>query len=173
MSDHIHKTIEDLVAKLATQEQAVRTTKQMVNQLLVMVGEDERYAIDDASSPQGLGSIRPDQFYGRPMATVVKEYLEMRRAAGKGASTFSEIYDAMKLGGYQFDTKTDEIAKSSLRSALIKNPAFHRLPNGHYGLTAWYPKAKKDKPDAENGGANGATAPADGATPAAPKPDEE
>lgn len=56
---------------------------------------------------------------------------------------------------------------------MQKNPAFHKLPNGFYGLTAWYPKAKKDKSDPDNSGADGGNAPA-GSTASTPhKPDAE
>jgi hypothetical protein len=70
-----------------------------------------------------------------------------KRSGGAGPATPREIFDALKQGGYQFETKNDEIALVSLRALLRKNtPTFAKIPNsGSYGLTAWYPHLKKAK----------------------------
>jgi hypothetical protein len=100
-----------------------------------------------------LSQIKPDTFYGKKLQTAVREYLEMRwTAAGNHTdpATPKEIHDAITKGGYQFDAKTPEIALVGLRALLRKRSAFfHKLPNGTYGLTAWYPDAKKPKAEAE------------------------
>ena len=70
----------------------------------------------------------------------------MRRAQNLGAATNREIYDSLMAGGYEFDTKSEDIAQKSLRNSLAKNTAlFHKLPNGQFGLLAWYPNVKKPK----------------------------
>ena len=161
MSDHIQKTIADLQEKLRGQEADVSATKRMINELCKLIGSPEQFAAEDTDQKQHVGSIRSDQFYGRKMASVVREYLEMRRASGQGAAKFSEIYSALVSGGYDFDTKNDEISKASLRGAIGKNPIFHRLPNGHYGLTEWYPKVKKGKGDIAEGDLDKSGAPED------------
>lgn len=57
-----------------------------------------------------------------------------------------EIYEALKAGGYQFEAKDDEIALVGLRALLRKRSAFfQRLPNGTYGMTSWYPDAKRPR----------------------------
>lgn len=70
----------------------------------------------------------------------------MRRALGSGPATPKEIYEAIVAGGFQFEAKTADIAMVGLRALLRKRTAFfHKLPNGTYGLTSWYPDAKKPK----------------------------
>jgi hypothetical protein len=93
-----------------------------------------------------LAQIGPDTFYGKKQSTAVRQYLEMRKAGGKGPATPREIFDALKKGGLQFETKNDEVALVGLRALLRKNTVtFHKLPNGSYGLLSWYPDAKKPK----------------------------
>jgi hypothetical protein len=88
-----------------------------------------------------------DTFYGKTIATASREYLEMRRGANLGPASPREIFDALTQGGYQFEAKSETIAMVGLRSNLRKNSkTFHRLPNGQYGLLAWYPNAKPAKP---------------------------
>jgi hypothetical protein len=75
----------------------------------------------------------------------------MRKSAGLGPATPREIYDALIQGGYQFETKNEQVALVSLRSNLRKNSRmFHKLPNGQYGLLSWYPNAKPAKPTAND-----------------------
>lgn len=93
-----------------------------------------------------LSQIRPDTFYGKKMQTAIREYLEMRKAGGMGPAMPREIYDAITGGGYKFEAKDDTTALVGMRALLRKRSAFfHRLPNGSYGLTNWYPDAKKPK----------------------------
>ena len=74
-------------------------------------------------------------------------YLDMRRAQGLGPATPREIFEALKAGGYQFETKNEITALIGMRALLRKNTVtFHKLPNASYGLLAWYPDAKAGKP---------------------------
>lgn len=147
MSEHLKHTIADLQSKLAEQEEAVITTKTLINQLAEMAGMPPVYSDAElqVANTSNL-SIRSDQFYGQPQATCVREILEMRRSLNQGPATVNEIFEAMKEGGFAFDTKNDENAKRGLRISISKNTAlFHKLPNGRIGLLAWYPKAKQPK----------------------------
>jgi hypothetical protein len=93
-------------------------------------------------------SLRHDTFFGKRMGTAARQYLEMRHAADGGTSpaTPREIFDALKTGGFVFETKDDAVAIISLRNMLRKNTImFQKLPNGTYGLASWYPNAKKPK----------------------------
>ncbi len=101
-------------------------------------------------SPSGGGQpqIRHDSFFGKKMGTAAKEYLEMRADAAGGTNPAKprEMFDALKLGGFVFETKDDAVAIISLRNMLRKNTQmFQKLPNGTYGLRVWYPGAKKPK----------------------------
>jgi hypothetical protein len=37
----------------------------------------------------------------------------------------------------EFQTKSDQIARSSLTNALTQNPVFDKLPNKRWGLLEW------------------------------------
>jgi hypothetical protein len=92
-----------------------------------------------------VAQIRPDTFYGKKLQTAVREYLEMR---GKpvGPAKPREIYQAITAGGFQFETNDETVALVGLRAMLRKRTNFfHKLPNGTYGLTVWYPDARKTK----------------------------
>jgi len=80
------------------------------------------------------------------LQTAVREYLDMRKLQNLGPTTPREIYTAITSGGFQFETKDEHTALVGLRALLRKRTAFfHKLPNGTYGLTSWYPDAKKPK----------------------------
>lgn len=99
-----------------------------------------------------LAQIRSDTFYGKKLQTAVREYLEMRGPKDLGPAKPREIYEAITAGGFKFDTKDENVALVGLRALLRKRSAFfHKLPNGAYGLTAWYPDAKRQKMAAPEG----------------------
>lgn len=152
MSEQIMSTIEVLSAKVKTKEEEANSLKKLVNQLCVELGQPIRYEnISDVS--QGISSLRSDQFYGQALSTAVRNYLEMRKVANLGAATVAEIFKALRDGGFKSETKDEENAKNTLRIALRKNSSiFHRLPNGEYGLFAWYPSAKPQSSKEEEDG---------------------
>src|SRR6266436_3567472 len=93
-----------------------------------------------------MTAVRSDQFFGRPMATVVREILE-RRTQKLGAIPLNDLFELMKAGGFQFENKDEAIAKRSVTITIGKNPAFVRVPNsGHIGLAECYPGAKEKRP---------------------------
>lgn len=146
--------IEVLCARVRSKEEDLNSLKRHVNQMCLDAGQSIRYANISSSEGGDLASIRKDTFYGLAISGAAKKYLEMRKAANMGAASFSEIFAALKDGGYKFDAKDDENAKNGLRISLRKNSSiFHRLPEGNsYGLLAWYPNAKppKDGDDADD-----------------------
>lgn len=112
--------------------------------------------VSASSGGAAITQIKPDSFYGKKLQTAVREYLEMRHAIAHGTNpaTPKEIYEAITAGGFQFEAKTPDIAMVGMRALLRKRTAFfHKLPNGTYGLTSWYPDAKKPKhaDDADDG----------------------
>lgn len=144
--DHFEKTLQDALAKLHEVERQVVETKQGINSLLKLFGRQPMFADTDLKTDGSPSATSNDRFYGQPLAKVVRWVLEDRRAAGQGAGSVNEIYQAMMAGNYKFDTDNPDNAKRGLRISLTKNSAvFHKLPNGEYGLREWYP-AIKDKP---------------------------
>jgi hypothetical protein len=159
MSDDGDRLIAKAQDKLRGLEADVLKTKEFINQLREFEGQAPLYADLAVKSDTSLSNIRSDQFYGRPLATVVREILEMRRAAGQGAISVKELYAKLVDGGYKFESADEDNARRVLRISLTKNPAFHKIPNGDYGLSEWYPNAprKKVRPE-ENNGTGAATA---------------
>jgi hypothetical protein len=142
MDNQIQATLDLLVGKIHAKEEEANKLKKLVNELSVEAGMDVPYS-DIHESADGTTNIRSDLFYGQVLVTATRKYLEMRKASKKGAASIAEIYNALKRGGYKFDTKDEENAKNTVRVSLRKNSSiFHKLPNGEYGLLAWYPNAK-------------------------------
>lgn len=146
MSDHFDKSIAELQKTLAEQEGEVVKTKEMVNRLRDYAGKPPLYSDAELKSASHTGITRSDQFYAKPLAGSARSILEMRHESGVGPATAREIYEALVEGGFHFDTKSEANSIRSLRISLSKNIAvFHKLPNGEFGLRAWYPKLPKGK----------------------------
>lgn len=94
--------------------------------------------------PSGSLDIKADTFFGKRQHTAAREYLEMRYAHNLGPATPTEIFDALKKGGYQHDAKDDGTAKVGLRALLRRRTnVFVKVGNtGAYGLVSQYPDAK-------------------------------
>jgi hypothetical protein len=143
MTKTLDQAIDEIVADIGKLEGQIREKKTTVNTLCGVAGRDAIYQLDEPEQ-QVPNRIRPDQFYGQPLASAVRTILEMRKQQNLGAATNNDIYEALMMGGYTFNTKTDDVARASLRNSLSKNTVtFHKLPNGRFGLLTWYPNAKK------------------------------
>jgi hypothetical protein len=143
MNAEILNTIEVLTNKIRAKEEEATKLKKLVNELCAEAETEIRYPGISESEAGTLAALRSDQFYGLTLTAAIRNYLERRKASGLGAASVDEIYRAIKEGGYKFETKKEENAKISVGNALRKTSSiFHRLPNGHFGLLAWYPSAK-------------------------------
>lgn len=111
-------------------------------------GDGIRSSVSVPTGPVPTASnIKQDTFFGKRMGTAAREFLEMRKSQGLGPAKAREIFDALKAGGFQFNTKDDTTSIVSLRNTITKNTAmFQKLPNGTFGLRSWYPNAKHEKP---------------------------
>jgi hypothetical protein len=150
MTKTLDQAIEEMVTDIGKLETDIRDKKKTVNTLCGVAGREAMYTLD--TPEEAVPSrIRPDQFYGQPLASAVRTILEMRKQQNLGAAQVGEIYEGLTKGGYQFQTKNEEVARASLRNSLAKNTVtFHKLPNGRFGLLSWYPNAKPSK-SAANG----------------------
>src|SRR5271156_6198725 len=135
LPDHVSKTIQDATEKIRQREEETRDDKRALNKLCTMYGIPPVYEDKELLPTETRGPIRSDQYFGQPLAKVVKEILDRRRTANLGPASVAAIYSEMVAGGYQFDAKDEENAKRGLRISLSKNTAlFLKLPNGEYGL---------------------------------------
>jgi hypothetical protein len=160
MDTNLQTAIAVLQGRIRSKEEDVIRLKRTVNEMCIDAGEEQPYAgISSSDAASDISSLRSDLFYGQTISASAKTYLEMRKAGGLGAATVNDIFAALKKGGYKFEAKDEENAKNGLRVSLRKNSGvFHRLPNGEYGLLAWYPNAKpaKDEDADDNENNNGA-----------------
>jgi hypothetical protein len=156
MSDAVTEAaIAKLERSIEEYEQKIRALRAAINTMCEDAGESPRYAdammIGNGATAGAakINKIQDDTFYGKKQTPAMREYLEMRKAQGMGPATPREIYEAIKVGGYQFETKDDTIALVGIRALLRTQPnVFHKLPQGTYGLTIWYPDAKRQRAEA-------------------------
>jgi hypothetical protein len=143
MSD-ARRMLADLQDEIRKQEAKTAEDKRFANKLCERMGMPPAYAVTEPQESSIPLSIQADQFYGQPLAGAIRTILEMRRALKQGPAGLNDIYSALIAGGYKFETKNEENSKRGLRQSLTKNVAqFHKLPNGMFGLTEWYPKVKR------------------------------
>jgi hypothetical protein len=137
------RVIEMLKHKVEVKEKELIDAKKAVNQFCVLVGENPAYDIDESVESSGINlSLKGHEYYMQPLAKVINDIL--KRA--NGPATIKEIYDQMVAGGYKFDAKNDDNAQRGVRISVMKNVAkFHKLPNGKFGLTEWFPELKESK----------------------------
>src|ERR1700733_8968012 len=144
------EALEKELADIERQGNALLTTINLLRGKAGMPPRSSSLASD--RKPNGeersatVTTIRHDTFFGKKMSSSAREFLEMRKAANLGPARVKEIFDALKQGGYQFETKDDETAQASLRGMMSKYTVmFQRLPNSTWGLKSWYPDARKPR----------------------------
>jgi hypothetical protein len=148
MDESTKTTIEKYQAKMELLEAQVRKIKISINSLCELENEPPIYDVGDETSgpfakPQ---AIRSDQYFGRPIATVVKEILTARFERQLGAISLDDLFSLMLQGGFDFEGKDESSKKRSLAITVGKNPAFIRVPSSnHIGLSEWYPGAKRSR----------------------------
>jgi len=134
---------------------AIALLEHKVNALLAALNvlRAERGLPPYSPSPDGSGSsgpgsldIKADTFFGKKQHTAAREYLQMRYGANLGPATPTEIFDALKEGGFRHDAKDDQTAKVGLRALLRRRTnVFVKVGDtGAYGLVSQYPDAKKN-----------------------------
>jgi len=148
MSEHLRKAIEDLERKLQEQLDEVAETKKAINVLSRQLGEAARFNDVSAEKIAGLTSIRPDQFFNKPLATVVREYLKLRGSA----ATVDEIYGALSRGGFEFVGNNEMIRKRGLQISLTKNRRIFAYvkASDSFGLWDFYGGRPKEEAEEED-----------------------
>src|SRR5690348_8229858 len=97
-----------LIKSIDELEGALTQKKRLVNELCAEYGRPPRFSEVERERSRGVGALKRDQFYGKPLATAIREYLEMRGPSDKGglgAASVSDIFSALTEGGFKFDTK--------------------------------------------------------------------
>ena len=134
--------LEKIHQKIVSLKTEIKKNQMGANAIAALEGIPEPYPNIGEDDGVVVTTFGKDDFYGQPMATCVRRILEARKVTKAGPATVNDIHAALIDGGYAFDTKDDLTARNSLRVGLTKNPQFHKLPSGLWGLLAWYPKAR-------------------------------
>jgi hypothetical protein len=139
MDDVLKKAYEQYLDKYKAQARELRKTQELLNRMAEDVGSEIPFPDLQDDEISGAIKIKPDQFFRRPLATCVTEYLTL-----KGEATpFQEIFDALKRGGFEIKNQGDEKA---IRTSIAKNTATYVLIGENtFGLKEKYGDSKKDK----------------------------
>ena len=169
MDDATQQVLAGIQVRIQSHLDEIAKLKRTANSVADLVGEGPVYPDVENENGGTVSPSRADAYYGKPLATAVREYLEFRRQA----VPVEEIQRGLEKGGFDFDALGwNEAGRlRALAMSISKNtPVFHRLPNGMWGLVAWYPEAQKKKskskakgadkePEEENGSAVETTEP--------------
>ncbi len=138
--------LEERLQGLLTQASGLKRT---INDLYYANGEPPPYA--DIGTPGQSKTIRPDQFFGRPLFTAVKEYLKLKGRAAPAR----EIFDALKQGGYEF-TGAEKLQYRGFTISLSKygGRLIYVKPSDSWGLPEFYPGYVAKKKAAAAGNSN-------------------
>jgi len=153
MAGDFNAAIAALERSLGEIERKANALRSAINTLCEEAGQPAKYPnIGESGEHVSVSTqIQPDTFYGKKQSTAIRMYLDIRKSQGVGPATPREVFEALKTGGYQFETKSEITALIGLRALLRKNTVtFHRLPNGSYGLASWYPDARTRSADSED-----------------------
>lgn len=146
--ERVNAAVELILEQIAEKEQEIARLRDTANAFCAALGAPLPFpdAVGSAGASTALRRdvVKPDQFvnFSAP-STAARAFLEWRKE--KGAASADDIFDALQRGGFLFEQRDQNDAKNGLRIALGKDGAIIRLPNGFYGLAAWYPDARKER----------------------------
>jgi hypothetical protein len=150
MNESLKPALDELQARLQTKLNEAAEVKKAINVLYGIMGMEPAYPDVEAEKASGLpGPARSDIYYNKPLSAAVRDFLELRKQPVRA----TEILKALEQGNFDFDEIgwSPTIREKNLALSLAKNTAmFKKMPNGEYGLKAWYIKPGK-KAKAENG----------------------
>ena len=152
MSNDLSKAVEALNNELSKLFEREVEIKKTINNLSAMMGKPQPFSDVELSRVQNSMSIRPDQFFGKPLAGAVKEYLKMRGQA----CTPQEINDGLIAGGFEFPKDwTEKYQLRNLSISLSKNSKefVYVKSSNAYGLWEFYPDKKRERQKAQKGNA--------------------
>jgi hypothetical protein len=162
MNEATDKVLSEIAAKIQAHQEEIVKLKTTANMVADVAGYLEPIYTDIEEKVNSVGPSRADAYYGKPLATAVREYLEFRGQAVPG----DDVLRGLEQGGFDFNALNwaESGRLRSLAMSMSKNnTVFHKLPNGMWGLSTWYPDAverKKARARAqEKGSAAGTTEP--------------
>lgn len=144
MSEHMRKSIDDLLQNLKKELAQAVETKKAINALRSTLGEVPLFQDVVPEDISGKPHIPRDKFYGKPLAAAVRECLTMFGEA----STIDEIYEALVDGGFEYNASDSNLHRRGLKISLAKNTQTftHIKSSDSFGLREWYPGKAKERP---------------------------
>lgn len=152
LDESVRCVLERLTQKLAAAQAEVRRLKRSINDMLEAADEAPQFdlaAEEDAPSATQASrrrQYRRDEFFGQPLAGVVRQLIE-----DNGALNEDELYRLMLSGGYVFAEKDESKAKTNLKISLGKNQAFGRTQAGYYTLSKKIAKSTRRQDSGPSG----------------------
>ena len=147
--------LEAALEEVEQKASELAAAQRFANSMALKAGVDQPFANVEIQTPTSAASIKSDQFanFGFP-SEAGRAFLAFRGQA-KGAADLDTIFEALQKGGFAWGSSKND-PKGGLRIALGKDAQVHKLPNGSYGLKAWYPHAKKPVDKKKNAGSSAA-----------------
>src|SRR5258708_39139609 len=145
MSETLESALERVRLRIESLKRDTKDQMRAANVLCGLIPCEPLYSVAEIEDEVGAAPVTSDLYYGQDTPDVIEDILRRRKASGKGAASVADIFEAMKNGGFEFTAANDENAKRGVYISLGKNPKFHKLPNGSYGLRAWYPAVKESR----------------------------
>lgn len=143
MSSPLEQAISEIQGKIQSHLDEILELKKAANSLAKIMGVQPPYS-DTEQEAINVGPLRADMYYGKALTTAVREYLEFRRQA----VPVEEILKGLEQGGFDFSAlnwPSDNRLRYLAISISKNSNVFHRLPNGMWGLVAWYPEVVPKK----------------------------
>lgn len=133
--------LDDVLSDISAEEHKLAGLKRMANMLCERMGDPPMFSDPEAESTRA-SALKPDQYYGKPLATCVQDFLGRMRTA----KSVEEILKGLERGGFDFKStgwKENDRLRSLAISLAKNSKTFHRVPNGMVGLLEWYPDVAK------------------------------
>jgi len=144
VDDATQQVLAGIQVRIQSHLDEIAKLKRTANSIADLIGEGPVYTDVESESAGSISPARADAYYGKPLATAVREYLEFRRQA----VPVDDVLRGLEKGGFDFDAlQWNETGRNrALAMSMAKNTSvFHKLPNGMWGLMSWYPEAQKKK----------------------------
>ena len=132
MREEFQPAIAALQKDLVQLEKKAVEAKKATNVLCKLADVAPMYPVVEDGLSAVLTQIQADTFYGKRMSTAAREYLQMRKGGGQGPAKPRDVYEALKDGGFQFETKDEQTLSIRLTpmTATCRVPPLSRVKLG-------------------------------------------
>lgn len=147
MKAEINAAIEKMQQRLNEVLGEALELKKAINVMRRTIGQEPLYEEATEEIKTGNAVLRPDQYFGMPLATAVKEVLKL---FGRAVSP-QEIVEQLEKGGFDFPSnwKDRKDYPRLMAISIGKNRRdFVPVPTGDgtiYGLWEFYPEKKRER----------------------------